>query len=104
MSASSSLLPMMNPQPPMNVSTGLGIGVSVVIPSFSRPENIPQMLSSLLLATCMQDSTLKTTVATECTMAVERGKYGTWGRHYVRTLPMLLRAHSRCCARLHNFS
>ena len=43
----------MNPQPPMNVSTGLGIGVSVVIPSFSRP-NIPQMLSSLLLATCMQ--------------------------------------------------
>ena len=27
MSASSSLLPMMNPQPPMNVSTGLGIGV-----------------------------------------------------------------------------
>ena len=50
MSASSSLLPMTIPQPPMNVSTGLGIGVSVVIPSFSRPDNIPQMLSSLLLA------------------------------------------------------
>ena len=75
MSASSSLLPMMNPQPPMNVSTGLGIGVSVVIPSFSRPENIPQMLSSLLLATCMQHDRSEVLVVHGSQQSLERAAY-----------------------------
>ena len=50
MAASSSLLPFNITMGP----TGMGSGVSVVIPSFSRPDNIPQMLSSLLQASCMQ--------------------------------------------------
>ena len=75
MSASSSLLPMTIPQPPMNVSTGLGIGVSVVIPSFSRPDNIPQMLSSLLLATCMQHDRSEVLVVHGSQQSLERAAY-----------------------------
>ena len=66
---------MMNPQPPMNVSTGLGIGVSVVIPSFSRPDNIPQMLSSLLLATCMQHDRSEVLVVHGSQQSLERAAY-----------------------------
>ena len=69
------LLPMTIPQPPMNVSTGLGIGVSVVIPSFSRPENIPQMLSSLLLATCMQHDRSEVLIVHGSQQSLERAAY-----------------------------
>merc|ERR1719378_517764 len=47
------------------------------------------------LGQTMASGPLKTTVVNEVLLAVTDGKFPTWGRHYVRTLPNMLRSERR---------
>jgi len=56
----------------------------------SVPPNLLQQATALLSA-----APLKETLTTEALLAVEPSKYKTWGKHYLVTLPQMLRAERR---------
>ena len=56
----------------------------------SVPPNLLQQATALLSAT-----PLKETLTTEALLAIEPSKYKTWGKHYLVTLPQMLRAERR---------
>jgi len=60
----------------------------------ARLSAVPETLLSLATS-LLPTSTLKTTLTDEALFATQPSKYKTWGKHYLATLPLMLRSERR---------